>query len=171
MTRLVSLIVASVLLAGLRPVLGQAQLSESPIAPGFWSFPRKKAVTAQDIFAACREHVEVEFADGHFFGLRLRTAGKINTQPEVDDVGQCVFNRDTQFEHCDIKEKHRDGSVLVGTREDKYSFEADRTLRMTVKPLMITDTPFTNDPFDVFPVRCPDGPVWSGLNEVDSPRR
>jgi len=170
-TRLVSLIVASVLLAGLRPVLGQAQLSESPIAPGFWSFPRKKAVTAQDIFAACREHVEVEFADGHFFGLRLRTAGKINTQPEVDDVGQCVFNRDTQFEHCDIKEKHRDGSVLVGTREDKYSFEADRTLRMTVKPLMITDTPFSNDPFDVFPVRCPDDVVWSGLNEVDSPRR
>jgi hypothetical protein len=172
-TRLVNAFTASVLVAGLflTPTPAQAQLSESPITPGFWSFPRQKAATAHDILAACREHFEVEFPDGHFFGMRLSTAGKTNLQPMVDDVGHCAFNRDTQVDHCDMKEKHPDGSVLVGTREVKYSFDADKTLKMTVTPKMITDTPLTNTPFDVFPVRCPDDAVWSGLNEVGSPKR
>jgi hypothetical protein len=41
---------------------------------------------------------------------------------------------------------------------------------MTVTPKMVTDTPFTNAPFDAFPVHCPDDVVWSILNEVGRSR-
>jgi len=170
-TRLVNALTASILVVGLFVTPVQAQLFERPITPGFWSFPRQKAASVQDILAACREHFELEFPDGHFFGVRPRTAGRTNIQPEVDDVGHCAFNHHTQVEHCDMKESHPDGSVLVGTRESKYSFDADKTLRMTVTPKMITDTPFSDTNFDVFPVRCPDESVWGGLNEIDSPKR
>jgi hypothetical protein len=35
---------------------------------------------------------------------------------------------------------------------------------------MITDTPFSNAPFDTFPVHCPDDDVWSILNESSPPK-
>jgi len=35
---------------------------------------------------------------------------------------------------------------------------------------MVTDTPFTNAPFDAFPVHCADDVVWSILNEVGRSR-
>jgi hypothetical protein len=41
---------------------------------------------------------------------------------------------------------------------------------MTVTPKMVTDTPFTNAPFDTFPVHCPDDVVWGILNEVGRSR-
>jgi hypothetical protein len=70
----------------------QAQLSESPITPGFWSFANRKSETTREVVAACRNYIEIR--------------------------------------------------------------------------LMVTDTPFTNAPFDAFPVHCPDDVVWSILNEV-----
>jgi len=52
------------------PRLAQAQLSESPIMPGFRSFANRKSEKTQDVVAACRTYIEIRFADGHYIGLR-----------------------------------------------------------------------------------------------------
>ena len=62
------------------------------------------------------------------------------------------------------------GTPLLGTTESKFSFGDGKTLKMTVTPKMVTDTPFTNAPFDTFPVHCPDDVVWGILNEVGRSR-
>jgi hypothetical protein len=172
MLRLHRVALAGLLVAGLlgAALPARAQLTESPIKPGFWTFPRQKAATAPDIAAACRDHFEVQFADGRFFGVRTRKAERNGVHREIDDVGRCTFDRAAQADRCDIKSIHDDGSVLAGTMENKYSFEPDKTLKMTVTPKLITDTPLSNLPFDVFPVRCPDDAVWNSLNEIPSPK-
>jgi hypothetical protein len=172
MTRRLRALLATVLAAGLfgTSTLAQAPLNESPITPGFWSFPSHRAVTAQDVIAACRNHFEIRFADGHFIGLRMhKTEGSL-VQREIEDVGRCAFDREAQIDNCDIKLIHPDGSILGGTTESRYSFDAHKTLKMIVTPKMITDTPFSDAPFDAFPVRCPDDAVWSILNETGPPR-
>jgi len=73
--RALSATVLAVLLLGL-PTLALSQLNESPITPGFWSFPSHKAVTAQEIRAACRGHFEIRLADGHFIGLTMHKTDK-----------------------------------------------------------------------------------------------
>jgi hypothetical protein len=163
-----STVVAVWLLGG--PTLAQAQLNESPITPGFWSFPGRKAVTAQEIRAACRNHFEIRFGDGHFIGLTMHKTETNFTQRLVEDVGRCMFDRKTQIDHCEKKVIHPDGSIMVGTTENRYSFDSDRAVKVIVTPKMITDTPFSDAPFDAFPVRCPDATMWSILNESGSPR-
>jgi len=163
MTRYRRASLAAVLAAGLfdASALAQEPLNESPITPGFWSFPNHSAETAQDVIAACRNRFEIRFADGHFLGLRMRGL----LQREIEDVGRCAFNREAQIDHCDVKVIHPDGSILVGTTESRYSFDAHKTLKMIVMPKMITDTPFSDVTFDAFPVRCAEVTVWSILNE------
>ena len=148
------------------PCLVQAQLSESPITPGFWSFANRKSETAQDVIAACRNYIEIRFADGHYIGLRIYKTESGVAVREVGEVGRCTFNRETQVEHCEKRLINTDGSILLGTAESRYSFGDGKTLEVTVTPKMITDTPFTNAPFDAFPVHCPDEVVWNILNEV-----
>jgi hypothetical protein len=41
------------------PPLAQAELSESPITPGFWSFANRKSETTEDVRAACRNYIEI----------------------------------------------------------------------------------------------------------------
>jgi hypothetical protein len=94
MTRRLRALLATVLTAGLfgTSTLAQAPLNESPITPGFWSVPSHRAVTAQDVIAACRNHFEIRFADGHFIGLRMhKTEGSL-VQREIEDVGRCAFD-------------------------------------------------------------------------------
>src|SRR6516162_9878151 len=43
------------------PRLAPAQLSESPLTPGFWSFANRKSETTQDVRAACRNYIEIRF--------------------------------------------------------------------------------------------------------------
>src|SRR5271170_7299712 len=90
------------LVAGVSATLAQAQLKESPITPGFWSFPSHKIATAQDVVAACRNHFEIKFADGHILGLRTHETASGLVRQEVDDVGRCAFNRGAQIDHCDM---------------------------------------------------------------------
>ena len=149
-------------------MLAHAQLNESPITPGFWSFPSHKTATTQDVIAACRDHFEIKFADGHFIGLRMRRTASNLVERVVEDVGRCAFK--AQIDQCDIKLINPDGSILAGTTESRYSFDADKTLKMTVTPKMITDSPVTNVPFDAFPVSCPNDTVWSIFSESGSPR-
>ena len=167
--RALSANVLAVLLSGV-PTLALSQLNESPITPGFWSFPSHKAVTAPEIRAACRNHFEIRFEDGHFIGLTMQKAERSPAQRQVEDVGRCMFNRETQIDHCEKKINNPDGSIMVGTMESRYSFDNDKTLKMIVTPKMITDTPFSDAPFDAFPVRCPDAAVWSILNESRPPK-
>jgi hypothetical protein len=152
------------------PALTQTQLTDSPIASGFWSFPTKKIVAAADIVAACRSHLEIRFADGHFIGLRLQRSDVGLIQRAVEKVGRCTFNRDRQIDSCDLKLIHADGSILSGATEIKYSFDNQKVSKMTVTPKMITDSPVDNAPFDAFPVRCPDDAVWNFLNETSLPK-
>lgn len=154
----------------LTPVLAQAPLTDSPITPGFWSFPGKKIVAAADIVAACRNHFEIRFADGHYIGLRTHKRDIGLLQREVESVGHCVFNRDTQTDRCDVKLIHADGSILAGTAQIKYSFDGQKSLKMVVTPKMITDSPVDNAPFDAYPVRCADDAVWTILNESNVPK-
>jgi hypothetical protein len=143
----------------------QAQLSESPVAQGFWSFPTHKTRTAKDVLTACRDHFEIRFADGHFIGLRMRISKQGLLQREVEDVGSCVFNREKQIDQCSVRTTHSDGSILAGTLKSKYTLDADHALTMSVTPEMITDSPSSNAPYQVFPVRCPDDAMWNILNE------
>jgi hypothetical protein len=138
------------------PRSAQAQLSESPISPGFWSFANRKSETVKDVVAACRNYLEIRFADGHYIGLRIYKNESGVAVREVGEIGRCTFNKETQVEHCEKKLINTDGSILFGTAESK----------MTVTPRMITDTPFTNAPFDAFPVHCTDDVVWTILSEV-----
>jgi hypothetical protein len=152
------------------PSLAQAQLSESPITSGFWSFANRKSETTEDVRAACRNYIEIRFADGHYIGLRIYKTESGVAVREVGEVGRCTFNRETQVEHCDKRLIKPDGSIMLGTTESRYSFGDGKTLKMTVTPKMVTDTPFTNAPFDAFPVHCPDDVVWNILNEVNRSR-
>ena len=81
------------------PPLAQAELSESPITPGFWSFANRKSETTQDVRAACRNYIEIRFADGHYIGLRIYKTESGVAVREVGEVGRCTFNRETQVEH------------------------------------------------------------------------
>jgi hypothetical protein len=152
------------------PAFAQMQLGESPITPGFWSFPVKKVSAAADIVAVCRAHFEIRFADGHFIGLRMQKRDLGLVQREVENVGRCTFNRGTQTDSCEMKIIHADGSILAGTAQMKYVLDGQKILKMAVTPKMITDSPVDNAPFDAFPVRCPDDAVWNILNETSVPK-
>jgi len=172
MTRRLHALLATALAAALfgTTTLAQALLTESPITSRFWSFPSHKAATAQEVIAVCRDHFEIRFADGHFIGLRMHKTESKLVRREVEDVGRCAFNREKQIDNCELKIIHSDGSILAGTTESRYSLDAYKTLKMTVTPRTITDTPFSDAPFDAFPVRCPDDTVWSILNESGPPK-
>ncbi len=171
MTRQFGVLAACVLAAGLGSLMpAKAQLSESPITPGFWSFPDHKVAKAPDVVAVCRNHFEIRLPDGHFIGLGLRKREGGLVQREVENIGRCTFKRETQTDNCEIKNIHPDGSILGGTTVNRYSFDGQKILKMNVAPKMITDSPVDNAPFDVFPVRCPDDAVWSILNETAPPK-
>jgi hypothetical protein len=172
----------------------QTPLTESPITPGFWSFPRKLTAPS-DIVAACRAHLEIRFADGHFLGLRTQKRDIGLLQREVETVGRCTFDRDKQVDTCEIKNIHSDGSILAGVLTIKYTLDpkaapkmdskpdskADsksepkpdtkKIAKILVTPKMITDSPVDNAPYEAFPVRCPDDAVWAILNETVSPKQ
>jgi hypothetical protein len=171
----------------------QTALTESPITPGFWSFPRKP-VAPSDVVAACRAHLEIRFADGHFMGLRTQKREMGLVQREVETVGRCTFDRDKQVDTCEIKNIHSDGSILAGVLTIKYTLDpkgepkaASKTdakadtksepkadtkkiAKILVTPKMITDSPVDNAPYDAFPVRCPDDAAWAILNETVPPK-
>jgi hypothetical protein len=171
----------------------QTALTESPITPGFWSFPRKP-VAPSDVVAACRAHLEIRFADGHFMGLRTQKREMGLVQREVETVGRCTFDRDKQVDTCEIKNIHGDGSILAGVLTIKYTLDpkgepkaASKTdakadtksepkadtkkiAKILVTPKMITDSPVDNAPYDAFPVRCPDDAAWAILNETVPPK-
>jgi hypothetical protein len=83
------------------PRLAQAQLGESPITPGFWSFANRKSETAKDVAATCRNYLEIRFADGHYIGLRIYKNESGVAIREVGEIGRCTFNKETQVEHCE----------------------------------------------------------------------
>ena len=167
----------------------QTALTESPVTPGFWSFPRK-AVAPSDIVAACRAHLEIRFADGHFIGLRTQKREMGLVQREVETVGRCTFDRDKQADTCEIKNIHTDGSILAGVLTVKYTLDpkgdakttpktdgksevkadAKKIAKILVTPKMVTDSPVDNAPYDAFPVHCPDDTAWTILNETVSPK-
>jgi hypothetical protein len=179
-------------------VSAQTALTESPITPGFWSFPRKP-VPPSDLVAVCRAHLEIRFADGHFIGLRTQKRDMGLVQREVETVGRCTFDREKQVDTCEIKNLHTDGSILAGVLTIKYTLDpkgldskgdlkaapktdskadsksepkpdAKKIAKILVTPKMITDSPVDNAPYDAFPVRCPDDAVWAILNETIPPR-
>src|SRR5215472_6580281 len=83
------------------PPLSQAQLSESPITPGFWSFANRKSETTADVRAACRNYIEIRFSAGHYIGLRIYKTESGVAVREVGEVGRGTCKREAQVEHCD----------------------------------------------------------------------
>jgi hypothetical protein len=175
------------------PASAETAFSESPITAGFWSFPRKP-VAPSDTVAACRAHLEIRFADGHFIGLRAQKRDLGLTQREVESVGRCSFDRDKQLDICEIRNIHADGSILAGVLTIKYTLDsksdpkaapktdgkadqkseskpdAKRIARILVTPKMVTDSPVDNAPYEAFPVRCPDDTAWTILSETAPPK-
>ena len=171
----------------------QTALAESPITPGFWAFPRK-AVAPSEMVAACRAHLEIRFADGHFIGLRAQKRDLGLAQREVESVGRCSFDRDKQLDICEIRYIHADGSILAGVLTIKYTLDskgdpkaapktdgkadqkseskpdAKRIAKILVTPKMVTDSPVDNAPYEAFPVRCPDDTAWTILSETAPPK-
>jgi hypothetical protein len=191
MTRRFAVLAAAVFSGaiGSASVSAQTALTESPITPGFWSFPRKPAAPS-DIVGACRAHLEIRFADGHFIGLRMQKRDLGLVQREVETVGRCTFDRDKQVDTCEVKNIHTDGSILAGVLTVKYTLDAKSDIKsdpkaapksdgksdakkiakIQVTPKMITDSPVDNAPYEAFPVRCPDDTAWTILNETVSPK-
>jgi hypothetical protein len=196
MTTRLGVLAAAIFAAALFGASASAQtaLTESPIGPGFWSFPRKP-VAPSEMVAACRAHLEIRFADGRFIGLRTQKRDMGLLQREVEAVGRCTFDRDKQADICEIKNIHSDGSILAGVLTIKYTLDprgaakpdsktdpkpdsksepkADtrKIAKILVTPKMITDSPVDNAPYEAFPVRCPDDMVWTILNETAPPKQ
>jgi hypothetical protein len=200
MTTRLGVLAAAIFAAALFGASASAQtaLTESPVGPGFWSFPRKP-VAPSDMVAACRAHLEIRFADGRFIGLRTQKRDMGLLQREVETVGRCSFDRDKQADICEIKNIHGDGSILAGVLTIKYTLdsrgaakpdsktdaktdskgdsksepkpEAKKIAKILVTPKMITDSPVDNAPYDAFPIRCPDDAVWAILNETAPPKQ
>jgi hypothetical protein len=156
-----------ILLCTIAPSAAQETMQQSPITPGFWTWPREKLTDRNAITTFCREKFALQFADGRFFGVSMRNAGKTFSPPVIDEVGECHFNRETQVERCELRLPNADGSATKGITEGRFSFDAERVLKMTVTAT-VTDSSGANKPdtFDVFPVRCPDDTVWDALNDV-----
>jgi hypothetical protein len=195
MTRRFGVLTAAVFVAFCcsTPASAETAFSESPITAGFWSFPRKP-VAPSDTVAACRAHLEIRFADGHFIGLRPQKRDLGLTQREVESVGRCSFDRDKQLDICEIRNIHADGSILAGVLTIKYTLDskgdpkaapktdgkadqkseskpdAKRIARILVTPKMVTDSPVDNAPYEAFPVRCPDDTAWTILSETAPPK-
>jgi hypothetical protein len=199
MTRRLGVLAAAIFvgLSCSTPASAETALTESPITPGFWSFPRKP-VAPSDTVAACRAHLEIRFADGHFIGLRVQKRDLGLTQREVESVGRCSFDRDKQLDTCEIRNIHADGSILAGVLTVKYTLDpkgdakaapktdaktdakadaksepkpdAKRIAKILVTPKMITDSPVDNAPYEAFPVRCPDDTVWTIFGETAPPK-
>jgi hypothetical protein len=147
------------------PAPAQQPLQASPVTPGFWTWPREKTVGEQAIGDACQDKIAVQFADGRYFGLKLRGSDKKTASaPVVDEVGLCKFDSATQLERCELRINQDDGSVKTGTIESAFLIEADRTIKMTVTPKIIDGKPVSDPSFDVFPTPCPDAIVWRVLN-------
>jgi len=140
------------------------QFDETPITPGFWSFPRKKLHTTHEVAETCGARFEIRFADGHFIGLRTSKTELAVIQRYVEKVGRCTFNSAAQMEHCEVSVTNPDGSIIFGTTENKLTSDADKTLRQRVTAKMMTDTPFADAPFEVFPLRCPEDAMWNILS-------
>ena len=86
---------AAVLTIGLlgTPTLAQAELSESPITPGFWSFPTHKTRTAKDVLAACRDRFENRFAAGHFIASAFnykKPRGVVSSDRSLKSADACL---------------------------------------------------------------------------------
>jgi hypothetical protein len=143
----------------------QQPLQQSPVKPGFWTWPRDKAASAQAVSEACQDKIAVQFADGRYFGLKLRNADKkALPAPVVDEVGFCRFDPATQIVRCELRINNDDGTVKTGVIESTFAIDADRTIKMTVTPKIINGELSKSDPFAMFPTQCPDAVVWSALN-------
>src|SRR5689334_11707999 len=108
---------AHVILLGLAwssAALAAEPLQQSPIAPGFWTWPREKLASPDQIAESCRAKFAVQFADGRYFGVKMRANEKVLTPPVIDEVGQCRFNREAQLERCELRAPQTDGSVIAG---------------------------------------------------------
>ena len=108
---------AAVLTVGLLgpPTLAHAQLNESPITPGFWSFPAKRL--------KLQKMPLLPVATTSKFGLPVATllvfsckelSGVVSSDMSAK-VGRCAFSGETQIETCSVRMTNYDGSVLTGT--------------------------------------------------------
>ena len=166
-----SIVTVSVI-ACLTGASAQDPMQQSPIAPGFWSWPRQPTVGQPAIAEACRSKFAIQFTDGRYFGVRLQNDDNKPLRPAiVDEVGYCRFNRETQVERCELRVFNPGGTVTTGVLESRFSLAADRVIRMTVTPKAQDGTDSSSlAPFDVYPVRCPDDVVWGALAGVELPK-
>lgn len=154
-------------LACASPTLAQEKPTQSPITPGFWAWPREKLSTPEQIARSCATRFAVQFPDGRYFGVKARTATKPVTPPEIDEVGQCRFDGASQIERCELRAPQADGSAVSGVIESRFARDADGAIKMTVTPRATEGGDASAkkpEPFEVFPVRCPDDVVWAALN-------
>jgi hypothetical protein len=161
----ISVATAALMLAIPAVPSAQEKLDASPITPGFWSWPREKPASPQAIVNSCRTEFAVQFADGHYFEVRMGSAGKQGSSPTISQVGNCSFNRDAQVERCMVKDNKADGSIETGAIESRFSTDPDGALKMKITPILEGPSSSDGKPFDVFPVRCPDDLVWTTLIE------
>ena len=162
---------AALMLTDVSSTLAEPPLDASPVTPGFWTWPREKAVDAQAVSNACQDKIAVQFADGRYFGLKLRGADKKTLPaPVMDEVGSCRFDRVTQIEQCELRVNQDDGTTKTGAIESTFVIGADRSIKMTVTPKVVAGKPVSEPSFDVFPVQCPDAVVWGALNGAQAPK-
>jgi ABC transporter substrate binding protein len=139
----------------------QEAMKESPITPGYWSWPREKNLNSQAIAERCHTQFSVQLANGPYFTVKLRDdANEVISPPQVSEVGFCKFNRETKVEACNLVLNHSEGTTYAGLIESRFSFDADGTLKMTVTP---TVNGTQEKPFDIYPVHCPEDGAWQDL--------
>ena len=142
------------------------RLERSPITTGFWSWPRKKLASADEVATSCRDSLAIQLSNGRYLTLKLGTGA---TSTVVSDEGRCTFNRDTQVERCELTVIDKPNQTQKGFVDSRYSIESDGTLKMSAvaKTTEGPGAPST-DSFTVFPVKCPDDIVHELLTKTFS---
>ena len=150
--------------------LAQQPLQASPITPGFWTWPREKLAGAEAVSSACQDKIAIQFADGRYFGLKLRDGNKKALAPPImDEVGFCKFDPATQVERCELRINQDDGKVVSGVIESAFRIESGQ-IRMTVTEKLLDGQPVNSPSFDVYPTSCPEAVAWTALNGGQPPK-
>jgi hypothetical protein len=129
----------------------------TPIAKGYWSWPRNKPSGEADILQACKSTIAFVAEDSSYFTLAFSAT---EAGPRLIEQGSCKFDAEQHTERCDQVLQGRDGKPQLGFIVTEYSYEKDGALKATVKG------EFTEGPqqgrrteIEMYPVNCPESVV------------
>ena len=125
--------------------------------PGYWIYPDRPALDAEELARLCRAGMSVLFADLGRISIiadyYLEALGAEAPRTMVDSVSWCTRDEDAAREYCEGHVWEADGSQVLQTLDMHYDRAGDGNLRSTV---LVAETSHTSVSY---PQRCPDDMV------------